>query len=130
MLKLPKKINQPFQQILINKGLSDNDRHFYSKWLLFYWDFCHKYQHHAFDQNSLSLFLTKLREKGQSEAQRKQASMAVSFLYEIASTSKVNKTNSVREATNLPSSFDSAKDNGAFTQNIHYNASIPKHEHL
>ena len=42
MLKLPEKINQAFQQFLINKGLSDKDRHFYNKWLRFYWDFCHK----------------------------------------------------------------------------------------
>jgi len=119
MLKLPEKINQPFQQFLINKGLSDNDRHFYSKWLRFYWDFCHKYDHYAFDQNSRALFLTKLKEKGQSEVQRKQASMAITFLYEITSTSKANKTNPVLEATNLPYSLDQAKGNGASTQNIH-----------
>ena len=128
MLKLPEKINQPFQQFLINKGLSDNDRHFYSKWLRFYWDFCHKYDHYAFDQNSRALFLTKLKEKGQSEVQRKQASMAITFLYEITSTSKANKTNPVLEATNLPYSLDQAKGNGASTQNIHYNSPTPKHE--
>ncbi len=29
MLKLPEKINQSFQQLLINKGLSDKDKSFY-----------------------------------------------------------------------------------------------------
>ncbi len=125
MLKLPEKINQPFQQFLINKGISDNNKYLYSKWLRFYWDFCHKYHHPVFDQNSLSLFLTKLLEKGQSEAQLKQASIAISFFYKM---STVNKSNSENETTILQSSLDPATSNGASTQNIHYNSPIPKQE--
>lgn len=128
MLKLPEKINQPFQQFLINKGLADKDRYFYSKWLRFYWDFCHKYHHPAFDQNSRSQFLAKLKDKGQSESQREQASKAITFLYEMASILKENKTNPVRETANLPPCLDQAIDNGASTQNRGYNAPIPKHE--
>jgi len=41
-----------FQQLLIKKGLSDKGRYFYSKLLRFYWDFCYKCHHHAFDKNS------------------------------------------------------------------------------
>ena len=101
MLKLPEKINQSFQQLLINKGLSDKDRSFYSKWLRFYWDFCHKYHHPAFGHNSLPLFLTKLQTKGQSDAQRKQASKAIYFLYEISSAAKVNKSNTLSETSGI-----------------------------
>jgi len=127
MLKIPGKINQSFQQLLINKGLSDKDRSFYSKWLRFYWDFCHKYHHSTFDQNSLPLFLTKLREKEQSEAQRKQASMEITFLYEISSSSKVNQSNAIINATHLPSRLDPAKDDNSSTQNLHSNYPEPKH---
>ena len=102
MIKLPENINKPFQKLLINKELSDEDRHFYSKWLRFYWDFCHKYHHHAFDQDSLPLFIAKLQDKGQSEVQRKQASMAITFLYEISSALKVNNSKSISDATRLP----------------------------
>jgi len=128
MLTLPEKINQPFQQFLINKGLSDKDRYPYNKWLRFYWDFCQKYHHSAFDQSSLALFLTKLREKGQSEVQRKQASLAISFLYEMSSTLKANKRNTISGTTNLPSSIDQAKVNTVSSQNIHDNA--PTHNHV
>ena len=128
MLKLSEKINQRFQQLLINKGLSEKDIYFYSKWLRFYWDYCHKYHHPVFDQNSLPLFLTKLREKGQSEAQRKQASMAIAVLYEIASTSNVNKRNTVSDITNSPSSLGQAKGNGSTSQNIHDKSPALKHE--
>jgi len=127
MLKLPEKINQPFQKFLNNKGLSDKDRSFYNKWLRFYWDFCQKYHHHAFDQNSQSLFLTKLTEKGQSEAQREQASIAITFLYEMSATLKKNKKNVKNDTFNSPSSLDSALDNGASSQNTHYNSPIPEH---
>ena len=128
MLKLPEKINQPFQQFLINKGLSDKDRSFYNKWLRFYWDFCQKYHHPAFDQSSLALFLTKLGEKGQSEAQRKQASMAITFLYEMSSTLNVNKTNTVSDITNSPSSLELAKGNGSTSQNSQDKPPPLKHE--
>jgi len=128
MLKLPEKINQPFQQFLINKGLADKHRYFYSKWLRFYWDFCHKYHHPTFYQNSRSQFLAKLKDKGPSESQREQASKAITFLYEMASILKENKTNPVRETANLPPSLDPAIGNGASIQNRDYNAPISKHE--
>ena len=124
MLKLPEKINQPYQQLLINKGLSDKDKYSYSKWLRFYWDFCRKYQHHVFDQNSLSLFLTKLREKRQSETQRKQASIAISFLYKMSSSSNVNKTNTINDTTGLSPKLDQTKENSSSTTNIHYKPPI------
>jgi len=121
MLKLPEKINQPFQQLLIHKGLVDKDSRFYSKWLCLYWDFCHKYHHPAFGHNSLPLFLTKLQTKGQSEAQRMQASRAIYFLYEISSAAKVNKSNTLSETSSLPSSPDQVKDNGSSTHSLHSN---------
>ncbi len=54
----------------------------YTKWLRFYWDFCHKYRHDSFHSDSLPLFLKKLQDKHQSR-QQKQAQQAVSLFYEM-----------------------------------------------
>ena len=83
MVQLPKNVSKHFSNFLIAKNLSDKDQFFYKKWLRFYWDFCHKYQHNSFSELSLPLFLVKLRQKGQSELQQRQASTAVSLFYEI-----------------------------------------------
>lgn len=83
MLKLPTTLNQKFDNLLLNKSFSDKDRAFYKKWLCFYWDFCHKYQHDAFHSRSLPLFLQKLQDKNQSEQQQNQAKQAVSLFFEM-----------------------------------------------
>lgn len=88
MHKLPDKLNQQFSDFLINKKLSDKDSHFYKKWLRFYWDFCHKYQHDVFHSGSFPLFLKKLQDKNQSEQQQNQAKQAVSLFFEMRTRSE------------------------------------------
>ncbi len=88
MLKLPITLVQQFDNLLLNKSLSDKDRAFYKKWLRFYWDFCHKYQHDVFHVSSLPLFIQKLQDKRQSVQQQNQAKHAVSIFYELRSSSK------------------------------------------
>lgn len=83
MLKLPSEIHQQFTGFLVSKKLSDKDKFFSLKYLRFYWDFYHKYQHPILQPNSQSLFENKLRQKGQSDAQINQAQQAVSFFYEM-----------------------------------------------
>ena len=98
MLQLPDKLNQLYDTCLLNKALSDKDSYFYKKYLRFYWDFCHKYQHDALHKDSLLLFLTKLQEKGQSREQQNQASQAVSLFYEVYSRVQQNKNKLSRNA--------------------------------
>ena len=83
MLNLPISLNQQFDKPLLNKSLPDKDRACYKKWLRFYWDFCHKYQHDAFHSGSLPLFLLKLQDKNQSEQQQNLAKQAVSLFFEM-----------------------------------------------
>ncbi len=92
MLKLPTSLNQQFDNLLLNKSFSDKDRAFYKKWLRFYWDFCHKYQHDAFHSGSLPLFLQKLQDKNQSAQQQNQAKHSVSLFFEMHTASKQQMT--------------------------------------
>ena len=84
MLKLPDNLSQHFDKILLEKLLSEKDRYFLKKWLRFYWDFCHKYQHDAFQKTSLPVFIEKLRSKGQSQQQKNEAEQAISLFYEMS----------------------------------------------
>ena len=88
MLKLPITLNQQFDNLLLNQSFSDKDRAFYKKWLRFYWDFCHKYQHDVFHSGSLSLFLQKLQNKNQSEQQQHQAKLAISLFLKMRTGSE------------------------------------------
>ncbi len=88
MLKLPDNLIQLYTTSLLKKALSEKEGHFYKKWLRFYWDFCHKYQHDVFSSDSLPLFLIKLQTKGQSEQQQNQATQAVSLFYEVCDAKK------------------------------------------
>ena len=88
MLKLPITLNQQFDNLLLNKTFSDKDRAFYKKWLRFYWDFCHKYEHDVFHSESLPLFLQKLQNKNQSEQQQNQAKHAISLFFKMRTGSE------------------------------------------
>lgn len=88
MIQLPKNVNKHYNNILIEKQLSSEDQFFCKKWLRFYWDFCHKYNHNAFIEDSLPLFLEKLKQKGQVEQQQSKATQAVNFFYEICELRK------------------------------------------
>ena len=53
----------------------------YRKWLRYYLDFCHKYEHSYADAGSLPLFLKELASKRQTEPQCRQAEAAVGLYY-------------------------------------------------
>ena len=83
MYRLPDDLNRSFAQILIDKNLPKPEQYFCTKWLRYYWDFCHKYHHNPFVSTSLPLFLGKLQEKKQSVQQQNQARFAIGLLYDI-----------------------------------------------
>ncbi|MFZ2955878.1 MAG: phage integrase N-terminal SAM-like domain-containing protein, partial [Candidatus Ozemobacteraceae bacterium] len=60
------------------------------KWLRYYLDFCEKYQFPHAERISLDEFLEKLREKKQTPAQQEQATLAISFFFELISQ-KINQ---------------------------------------
>lgn len=129
MLKLPEKITHPFQKFLVSKAIPDKDQYFYNKWLRFYWDFCHKYNHSAFDQSSLPLFLTKLRKKGQSTIQQEQASTAITLLYEMSSILIEYKRSAKNNSPNLSTPLAKSTVNKPSVQYLNENNSTPTPPH-
>jgi hypothetical protein len=83
MIVIPPAIAEQFEQFLSLRALPPAARLVCAKWLRFYWDFCHKYQHDSFHSDSLPLFLRKLADKHQSQEQQKQAQQAVSLFYQM-----------------------------------------------
>jgi hypothetical protein len=53
---------------------------YYLNWLRYYLDFCQKYGLSSLDRGSFAAFDGKLREKNQSDDQRRQARLAINPL--------------------------------------------------
>ena len=83
MLTVPAPVQELFDRGLDKRRVPARERRSYRKWLRFYLDFCRKYDQPATEGGSLSHFLEKLTSKGQTAAQREQASRAVELYYEV-----------------------------------------------
>jgi integron integrase len=83
MIQVPGAVLACFEACLTAKNISENLRNHYKKWLRFYLDFCSKYRRDVKKTESLADFLQKLREKGQTEMQQKQAAHAVSLYFDL-----------------------------------------------
>ncbi len=75
-----------YDAALVKKGVPLPAHFCYGKWLKYYLDFCLKYHHEKSKKESLPHFLQKLKDKNQTEEQRKQALHAVSIIYEVKNT--------------------------------------------
>ena len=83
MLKISAEILSKYSRFVVQNGIPRQSHCHYEKWLRYYLDFCHKYQHIAEDTDSLATFVRKLHEKNQSMYQQKQASHAIKLYYEL-----------------------------------------------
>ncbi|WP_143735882.1 site-specific integrase [Methyloprofundus sedimenti] len=90
MFTIPEHINHYFCDLLIQEAVPKPEQGYYKKWLRYYWDFCHKYEHSPDNKNSLPLFLQKLREKRQSEQQCQQAQQAIQLFYRMKLVNHAN----------------------------------------
>jgi len=81
MIKMPETLRKKYDHLLVTSNVSPKEYAAYKKWLLFYLDFCKKYNHPYAGPKSLLLFCDKLREKYQNNAQRLQAQLAVRLYY-------------------------------------------------
>ena len=72
-----------YDAALAKKGVPLTAHFYYRKWLKYYLDFCLKYHRERSKKGSLPYFLQKLKNKNQTEEQRKQAFHAVSIYYEL-----------------------------------------------
>lgn len=82
MKKIPLEIENQFL-ILLNKKIPQKLHSDYLKWLMFYLDFCRKYEFDENNHESLQKFLIKLKQKNQTDVQLKQANNAISFYFEL-----------------------------------------------
>ena len=83
MIQVPGAVLARFEACLAAKNISENLRIYYKKWLRFYFDFCSEYQRDANNTENRADFQKKLREKGQTEMQQKQAAHAVSLYFDL-----------------------------------------------
>jgi hypothetical protein len=65
----------------------------FRKWVRFYLDSCQKYRHAVLGSGSLDLFLAKLREKRQTEAQVSQAGRVIRLLTNVIAHRPLGKEN-------------------------------------
>lgn len=93
MIKTPPQLLRRYTSFITQKRVPPQEQQYYVKWIRFYLDFCHKYTFQQGTHTSLSAFIDKLREKRQSEKQRKQAHHAVTLYFELVSHSAKNSGN-------------------------------------
>jgi len=101
MLSLSSPVAVRYREYLADCGVAAEMRADYNKWLLYFLDFVAKYQVSGDESRQVRLFLNKLREKRQTEDQRRQALHAIILYFEMVRRRQpVHLTNSphVREA--------------------------------
>jgi hypothetical protein len=82
MLPVPDDISAAFEAVLQKRGVSPSLRADYRKWLRYFLDFRGKYPPPASKSEQVRLFVDKLRSKGQSPENQKQAAHALSLFFE------------------------------------------------
>jgi integron integrase len=102
MLIIPPSLQVRFDAVLLTEKIPESARTYYSTWLRYYLDYCLKHQLESSDENNLAPFLDKLLEKQLLEWQRKQASQAVSFYYELMRNPESRKPQQLSEKPPLP----------------------------
>ena len=83
MLAIPSRIQARFEKYLEQRSIPKNLHAAYKKWLRYYLDFCRKYDFPIMRKESLPNFISKLNEKGQTNAQQEQAAKSINLYYEI-----------------------------------------------
>ncbi len=108
MLKIPEALQKKYNVLLKKNDILPKLHNNYRKWLRYYLDFCKKYQHAYAAQESLSLFIEKLKEKKQTQAQQYQARQAV-LLYFAGMTVKSALAESESQVRESAGSFKTAR---------------------
>ena len=83
MKKIPTILQNRFLKELHGENITATQNGDHLKWLRFYLNFCEKYRFPPRSADSLPLFLNKLTEKNQSQAQQAEACEAVKLFYRV-----------------------------------------------
>jgi hypothetical protein len=81
MLTIPTDLARAYESLLANHSVPAPQWPYYLNWLRYYLDFCQKYGLSSTDRGSFAAFDGKLREKNQSDDQRRQARLAMALYY-------------------------------------------------
>jgi len=101
MTLLPKTLFRAYLDLVKKNEVPVGFHSEYVKWLRYYLDFCEKYVVAIDESERLRLFLGKLREKKQSDAQCKRAEHAVTLYFELR-RSRNNQATRIREPAHEP----------------------------
>ena len=83
MLDIPAQLQNDYARLLTQRSIPSHSHNLYMRWLRFYLDFCIKYHHNPDLYSSVTLFISKLKEKNQTPRQQKQASHAINLYYTL-----------------------------------------------
>ncbi len=130
MIKVPDKLWVKFERYLAAETVDKKKWPAYKKWLLFYLDFCKKYNHDYTSEASVKPFQAKLKSKNQKPAQLKQAAKSVAIYQRMVRDADLERARvkqrrvdgvaessfavaepsrgAVREENNMPETIDSA----------------------
>jgi len=93
MLAIPPAIVRAYQEVAARNDVPAEQLSHYVRWLRFYLDFCHKYNHDPEVAESFGPFDDKLIEKHQEEWKRHQAREAVSLYHRLRDEGPVSAKN-------------------------------------
>jgi hypothetical protein len=83
MLQIPGQLIAPYLAHLNERGVPASRHAEYKQWLRYFLDFSEKYQVTGEKPERVRLFMAKLRDKNQTEEQRRRAADAVSFYFDM-----------------------------------------------
>jgi len=83
MIQLPIQLVSAYRMYLCSRGVKNELLSDYLKWLRFFLDFCEKYKVEGDEVERIRMFINKLKSKGQSEDQRRQAYHAVTQYFAL-----------------------------------------------
>ena len=92
MRKIHDALNAQFDALLVKNKIPQKFHNHYLKWLRYYLDFCQRYRFSESNSRSLPNFIRKLKERGQTGVQQKQANEAIHVYYELIRSKSSNNT--------------------------------------
>lgn len=105
MNQVPSQLVTAYQMSLGSRGVKSELRPDYLKWLRFFLGFCEKHKIEGDESDRLRQFITKLKNKGQLEDQRRQAFHAVTLYFALLKERSAGSHANVARNDAVPEAF-------------------------
>ena len=102
VLPIPDEILRPFDAVMEKKSIPPRLRSDYRKWLRYFLDYQAKYPPPDSISEQVRLFIKKLKSKGQSPQQLKEAAYAVSLLRDRAQEAGLSLSHAAEGTASVP----------------------------